>query len=218
MVEIVGGVFGAACTVTANELLDVSEPSLTVIVICAVPVFPAAGVTVTVRLAPLPPSTMFAFGINVVTVDDTESVKLDAEVSASPIVNGIAAVDWPDVTVWAPMEEMVGAVFVTPTDCTMRVKPLLAVFVPSLTVNVIWAEPLNPGAGVTVTVRLAPVPPRRIFPMGTNVVSEDAAVTIKLPADVSESETENAIAGVVCPALTVWSAIAEIDGTPFPEV
>ena len=218
IVEMVGAVFGAAWTVTAKLLLAVSVPSPTVIVICAVPVFPAAGVTVTVRFAPLPPSTMLPFGINVVTVDDAESVKLEADVSASPIVNAIAEVDWPEITAWEPIAEMVGAVFVAPADCTVKVNPVLAVFVPSLTVKVICAEPLKPGAGVTTTVRLAPVPPRRIFPIGTNVVSEDTPVTIKLPADVSESDTENAIAAVDCPALTAWSAIDEIDGMPFPKV
>ena len=39
-----------------------ADPSLTVTVIVVVPVCPAAGVSVTVRLAPLPPKTMFAFG------------------------------------------------------------------------------------------------------------------------------------------------------------
>ena len=72
---------------------------------------PAAGVTVTVRLAPLPPNTIFAVGTSVVDEEDLASVRFAAAVSASPIVNGIAAVDWPEVTVWAPIAEIVGAVF-----------------------------------------------------------------------------------------------------------
>jgi hypothetical protein len=117
MAEIVGAVFGAAaCTVTLKLRLAVSVPSLTVMVICAVPDCPAAGVTVTVRFAPLPPSTIFAVGTSVVEEEDLVSVRLPAAVSASPIVNGIAAVAWPDATVCEAMAEMVGAVSVGALD------------------------------------------------------------------------------------------------------
>ena len=52
-------------TVRRKPPLVVNDPSLTVSVIVAVPVCPAAGVNVTVRFAPLPPKTMFASGISV---------------------------------------------------------------------------------------------------------------------------------------------------------
>ena len=42
-----------------------NDPSLTVTVMLAVPFWLAAGVTVTVRLAPLPPNTMFPLGTSV---------------------------------------------------------------------------------------------------------------------------------------------------------
>jgi hypothetical protein len=75
-----------------NGLLVVFVPSLTLTVMVAVPDFPAAGVTVTVRFAPEPPNTIFAVGTSVVDEDVPETVRLAAAVSASPIVNGIAAV------------------------------------------------------------------------------------------------------------------------------
>src|SRR6266436_6426340 len=49
-------------TFNANVVLIDATPSLTVIVILAVPDFPAAGVSVTVLLLSLPPKTIFAFG------------------------------------------------------------------------------------------------------------------------------------------------------------
>jgi len=93
MVDIVGGVFGAgAWTVNVNALLAVFVPSLTVTVMVALPVLPDAGVTVTVRFAPEPPSTMLAVGTKVVEEEVLVSVRFAAGVSASPIVNGIAGV------------------------------------------------------------------------------------------------------------------------------
>ena len=87
---MVGGVLtGAADTVNVKLLLTVFVPSLTESVICALPVLPVAGVTVTERFAPLPPNTMFAFGTSVVEDEDPETVRLAAAVSASPTLNGI---------------------------------------------------------------------------------------------------------------------------------
>jgi len=69
---------------------------LTVTVMVAVPVCPAAGVTVTVRLAPLPPNAMLAFGTRVGLEELPLTVKLAAAVSASPTVkaSGPAAAPW----------------------------------------------------------------------------------------------------------------------------
>src|SRR6185437_6422701 len=100
--------------------------------------------------------------------DDLLSVRFAAAVSASPIVNGIAAVAWPEVTVCAAIVEIVGAVFGAGAF-TVNVKALFAVLVPSLTVTVIVAVPDLPDAGVTVTVRLAPEPPKTMFAVGTRV-------------------------------------------------
>src|SRR2546428_5468675 len=82
---IVGGVFGGL-TVSVNGSLAVRLPSLTVTVITALPLWPAAGVTVTVRLAPLPPKTMFALGTRVVFPELPLTVRLPGAVSTSPTV------------------------------------------------------------------------------------------------------------------------------------
>ena len=58
------GVGEPGFTVTKKLVLVLLGPSFTVTVIVAAPVCPAAGVTVTVRLAPLPPNTIFRLGIS----------------------------------------------------------------------------------------------------------------------------------------------------------
>jgi hypothetical protein len=203
MVEIVGGLFVAACcTVSVKLEMVVFVPSFTEILIIALPVWPDAGVTVTVRLAPEPPKSIFPFGTKVVSVDTAHSVRFAAGVSASLTVNGSGAVDWPTETVWAGIVEIVGAVFTGNAD-TVNKNPLLVVFVPSLTFSVMVAEPVRPAAGVTVTVRLAPEPPKTIFAVGTSVVDEDVAETVRLAATVSASPMVNGIAAVDCPEVTV---------------
>ena len=90
MAEIVGGVFGL--TVKTKFVDAVSVPSLTVTVIVDVPLPPGAGVMTTLRLAPVPPKVILAFGTSVVFDEAPESVRLLGCVSASPIVNAIAPV------------------------------------------------------------------------------------------------------------------------------
>jgi hypothetical protein len=68
MSVIVGAVF-TVFTVRTKLSLEVRTPSLTVTVSVAVPEALAVGVTVSVRLAPLPPKTMFAFGTSAVFED-----------------------------------------------------------------------------------------------------------------------------------------------------
>src|SRR3954466_9736890 len=80
-------------TVSRKLLLAVAPlPSVTVIVIVELPLCPAAGVMVTVRLAPLPPKTILLVGARVGLDDCAERRRLATGVSASPIVNGIAGV------------------------------------------------------------------------------------------------------------------------------
>ena len=197
MVEIVGGVLGAdGLTVTVKAELVLFVPSLTETVICALPVWFAAGVTLTVRLDPLPPNTMFALGTSVVEEEVPDTVKRAAAVSASATVNGIAAVAWFAVTVCAAIPEIVGALL-TVTCWMLNVKLEFAVFVPSLTVTVIRVLPTWLKAGVMVSVRFWPLPPSAMFALGTNVVEEEVAETIKLAADVSASLTVKGIAAVV---------------------
>src|SRR6476469_9331740 len=101
-------------TVNTNvsEALDV--PSLTVTVIVALPVWPAAGVTVTVRFEPLPPNTMFAFGTRVVLEELPVTVRFVACVSGSPMVNGIAGVGVFTMVVLFVMSLMTGGDAVGP--------------------------------------------------------------------------------------------------------
>jgi hypothetical protein len=105
MVEITGGWFENA---HVNEVLVVFIPSLTEMVICALPVAPTAGVTVTVRLAPLPPSAMLAFGTTAVLLEVAVTVRLEMDVSGSPIVNAMGPIAWLYVPVWFAIEEIVG--------------------------------------------------------------------------------------------------------------
>ena len=209
---LIVGVSFAALTVSTKLSVAERAPSLTVIVIVAVPDWLAAGVTVTVRFAVLPPSTTFAVGTRVVFDEVRVTVRLPAAVSASPMVKAIAPVLESSLIVRFEMLEIVGAEF---TALTVTTNVSLAVSEPSLTVTVIVAEPVCPLAGVTVTVRLAPEPPRTTFAVGTSVVFDEDRVTVRLAAVVSMSPTVNASAPVFEPALIVWFAMSEIVGAAF---
>ena len=74
-------------------------------------------------------------------------------------------------------------------ESTVRVKLLLALNAPSLTVKVMAVVPLCPATGVTVTVRLLALPPKTIFPLGTKVVFDELPLNPRLPAAVSGSPT-----------------------------
>src|ERR1051325_499772 len=88
MAEKVGGSL-LESTVSRNDLLALAGPSLTFSVTVAVPDWLAAGVTVTVRLAPLPPNVMLAPGTRVGLEELPDSARLASGVSTSPIVNAI---------------------------------------------------------------------------------------------------------------------------------
>jgi hypothetical protein len=79
--------------VTTKLVLVLLGPSFTVTVIVAVPVCPAAGVTVTVRLAPDPPNTIFALGISTGLDDAALNCRFAAATLASPTVNGTGPVE-----------------------------------------------------------------------------------------------------------------------------
>src|SRR5437868_3895268 len=84
-------------------------------IFCALPVLPAAGVTVTVRFAPLPPNTIFAFGTSVVDDDEPETVRLEAAVSASPTVDHTSQPPSPFDPLCPAMAVIVGGVLVPVT-------------------------------------------------------------------------------------------------------
>ncbi len=136
--SLIVGASLTAFTVKTNVSDVVNKPSLTVTVMVAEPFKFAAGVTVTVRFAPEPPNTMFAFGTNVVSLDEPLNVNEAAAVSTSPTVNEIALVAVSSFVDCATMSLMVGALFAL----TVNTNVSLAVNVPSLTVTVIVAVPV----------------------------------------------------------------------------
>ena len=67
-------------------------------------------------------------------------------------------------------------------------------------------------AGVSVTVRLLPLPPNTIFAAGTSAGFEELPARVKLAAGVSASLAVNAIPPLELSSLIAWSAIPEIFG------
>src|SRR5262245_13174226 len=132
----------------------------------AVPVWPPAGVTVRVRLAPLPPKTRFAFGTSVGLDELRRTARRAAAVARSPTVKASGPTGTPTEVDWLARLDRVGASL---TAVTVSGKLVVAVSWPSLTVSVIVAEPFWLGAGVTVSVRLAPLPPKAKLVFGTSV-------------------------------------------------
>ena len=88
---MVKGVF-RVLTVTSNAVDRLSTPSLTVAVIVEKPDLAAAGRTVTVRFAPLPPNVIAELGIKAGFDDDPDRMRFPAAVSLSLIVNARASV------------------------------------------------------------------------------------------------------------------------------
>ena len=73
------------------------------------------------------------------------------------------------------------------TVLTVRRKLVLVLYCPSLTVKVMVAVPDWPETGVTVTVRLLPLPPKTTFSLGTNAGLEEFALKARLATGVSAS-------------------------------
>ena len=99
----------------------------------------------------------------------------------SPTVTGRAVVAVSSEMVTSLTFEIVGASF---TGFTVMTNVSTAVSAPSLTVSVIVAVPDWFAAGVTVTVRLAPLPPSTTLASGTSAVLDDARVTVSEVAAV----------------------------------
>jgi hypothetical protein len=111
-------------------------------------------------------------------------VRLPGAVSPSPTVNPSALVAVSSLIVWSAIPLMVGGVF---TAFTVNTKVSLALFVPSLTLTVIVAVPIWSAAGVTVTVRLLPLPPKTMLLNGTSARFDESFPNVRLPTDVSAS-------------------------------
>src|SRR5262249_35186612 len=93
---------------------------------------------------------------------------------------------------------------------TLSTKLSLPGKTPALTGTVSVATLVRLGAGVTVTVRLAPAPPNTMLPLGTSDVLDELALKIRLSSGVFASATVKGIAGVVVFTVVVWSAILEM--------
>src|SRR4051812_37942818 len=196
-------------TVTRNELLALACPSPTVNVIVAVPLCPAAGVNVTVRLLALPPRTMPALGTSVGFDELPLRVNPVAAVSTSPTVKPIGPTATPGEVVWAAIPEIVGRSF---TAVTVTAKLLLVVNGPSLTLRVMVVVPFWFVAGVTVTVRLDPLPPNTMLFKGTRDRLDEALPRVRLPAAVSASPMVKLRAELAVSSFTVWSVMLVIVG------
>ena len=122
------------------------------------------------------------------------TVKFPAGVSTSATVNGIEleVVFW--LTIWLGMFEMVGAslVALTVTEKLVLVEPKLV----SVTEMVMVEAPNRFVAGVTVTVRLAPLPPKTMFDTGTTVGLEEFAASVNCAVGVVSSPMVNGMAAV----------------------
>ena len=101
---------GKGLTVNENAVVAVApSPSVTVRVMVVVPVCPAAGLIVTVRLAPDPPSTRLALGTNGRFEEVAVTVRLAVGVSASPTVNATGEAPAPWQLLWLATEPTVGS-------------------------------------------------------------------------------------------------------------
>src|ERR1043166_3488386 len=107
---------------------------------------------------------------------------------------------------------IVGASF---TARTVTTKPWLALNCPSLTPTVIVATPLWLAAGITVTVRLAPLPPNTMLLVGTSAGLEEPLLKVRPPALLSPSPSVKFSASVAVSSSIVWSAMPVIVGGVF---
>src|SRR5882762_5098236 len=89
----------------------------------------------------------------------------------------------------------------------VETKEAVLLVTPSLTEIVIVLAPNWLVAGVMITPRLVPLPPRRILALGTKVGLEEVAVTTRLLMTESESPMTNGITGEVVSSRIVWPAI-----------
>jgi len=119
---MVGGSL-AEVTVTTKVVFEEAEPSLTEMVIVALPKRFVIGVTVTLRLLLLPENTIFVTGMRFVFEEEAVSVKEFAEVSKSPIVNAMGPAGWSSGVTWSEMVEIVGRPLTANTTLTSLARP-----------------------------------------------------------------------------------------------
>src|SRR6266403_1497871 len=214
MPVIVGGSL-TAVTVTKNEVVVVADPSVTLSVMVVAPLALAAGVTVTVRLAPLGLITTFALGTRAMSDEVPLTLRSPITLSMSPMVKLNAPVVPSSAMLWSAMLVMVGASL---TAVTVTKNEVVVVADPSVTLSVMVVAPLALAAGVTVTVRLAPLGLMTTFPLGTRAVSDDVPVTLRSPIRLSMSPMVKLKAPVVPSSAMVWSATLVMVGASLTAV
>ena len=158
---------------------------------------------------------MLAVGTRRVFDELALTVRLAAAVSTSPTVKASAPVVPSSLIVWSAMSVIVGRSFSGVTVSSERVHRRAAVRVGDRDGD--RGRPELVAAGVTVTVRLAPLPPNTMFAFGTGRVRRTAA-DHQVPAAVSTSPTVNASAAVFPSSMIVWSAMSLIVGRSFAAV
>src|SRR6266536_6222478 len=108
MGEIVGGSFTGRTVTTKMLLVKPKFVSVTETVMAAVPDWLGAGVTVTMRLAPLPSNTMLPSGTRLVLEEVAATVSRFAGVLASPTVKASGPATVSSLIDWLPNPERVG--------------------------------------------------------------------------------------------------------------
>src|SRR5207247_11032679 len=104
------------------------------------------------------------------------TTRLVAGVSTSFTMNAIVAETVSSAMVWPGIGEIVGGSF---TGVTVRMKLVLTEpKLVSVTEIVMMAAPDWFAMGVSVTVRLAPLPPKRMLLVGTNAGFEEATARV----------------------------------------
>jgi len=163
-------------------------------VIVALPVCPATGVTVTVRLTAA--SKDYVVGRHQRRMEEAPvTVRLLTGVSTSPTVKLSGPVELFTLIVWFAMLDIVGGSF---TALTVTTKFVLALYCPSLTLTVIVTTPFWLAAGLTVTVRLDPLPPKTMLLVGTSVALDDPC-SRQTPRRTLRIPTVKPSAAVTCP-------------------
>src|SRR6267378_376252 len=198
-----------AVTVTKNEVVVVAAPSVTLSVIVVAPLALGAGVTVTVRLAPLGLITIFALGTRAVSDEVPLTLRSPITLSMSPMVKLNAPVVPSSAMIWSAMLVMVGASL---TAVTVTKNEVVVVADPSVTLSVMVVAPLALAAGVTVTVRLAPLGLMTTFALGTRAVSDEVPLTLRSPIRLSMSPMVKLKAPVVPSSAMIWSAMLVMVG------
>lgn len=196
---LISGGSATGFTTSTKPSLRLKAPSETVTVMVEEPVALARGVTVTVRLAPVPPNTTLAGGTKAGLLEVAESASTLTSLSTSPTEKGIAPVEASSLMVRSVRSPSVGRSF---TERTVSTKLSCARSVPSVTITVRVAVPERLEAGRTVTVRLPPEPPKTMLPTGTRVGLLEVADKTSEARGLSGSATVNAIVPVETSSLT----------------